>query len=113
MTRILTGSEVSGCRPVLVTFKNFREREEIYKKASMLRGTGLHIAEDISKQTKDKRTELRNFMRDLKKKDPSIKYYLAYDKLYVDDKCYVWSDIENQVVATEEKIPVRNISQFH
>ena len=104
--RILTGSEVSGCRPVLVTFERFREREEVYKKAAMLRGTGLHISEDMTRQTKDKRNELRNFMRDLKRKNPSTKYYLAYDRLYVEDKCYVWSDAEKQVIETAEKTPV-------
>ena len=109
VTRIFTGSEVSGCRPVMVTFESFRQREEVYKKAGMLRGTGLHISEDMTKQTKDKRNELRNYMRDVKKKDPSTKYYLAYDRLYVEDKCYKWSDEENKVIETDEQPPVSTI----
>ena len=72
----------------------------------MLRGSGLHISEDMTRQTKDKRNELRSFMRDLKRKNPSTKYYLAYDRLYVDDKCYEWSDAEKQVIETDEKAPV-------
>ena len=104
--RILTGSEVSGCRPVLVTFEKFGEREEVYKKSNLLKGSGLHISEDITRQTKDKRNELRNFMRDLKRKSPSTKYYLAYDRLYVEDKCYMWSDVEKQVLEIDEKAPV-------
>ena len=91
----------------MVTFESFREREEVYKKAAMLRGTGLHISEDMTRQTKDKMNELRNYMRNLRKNNPSTKYYLAYDRLYVGDKCYVWSDKENKVIETDEKAPVR------
>ena len=46
-----------------------------------MKGSGLIISEDISRQTRDKRTELRNFLRDVKVKQPGIRYNLAYDKV--------------------------------
>ena len=45
--------------------------------------------------------ELRNFLRDLKTKNPEVRYHLAYDKLYVEDKCFVWSESLGKVVMLE------------
>ena len=44
--------------------------------------------------------ELRNFLRDLKTKNPEVRYHLAYDKLYVEDKCFVWSESLGKVVMS-------------
>ena len=71
-----------------------------------MKGTGLVISEDITKQTRDKRSELRNFLRDLKVKKPGLRYNLAYDKLYVEEKCFQWSEAERKVVIIEESRPV-------
>ena len=52
------------------------------------------------------RVELRNFLRDLKTKNPDIRYNLAYDKLYVEDKCFQWSESLRKVVLLDETTPV-------
>ena len=49
VSRLYTGPEVSGCRPVVVTFEDYKDREEVLRKASMLRSSNIHITEDMSK----------------------------------------------------------------
>jgi hypothetical protein len=40
---MLTGPDVSGSRPVLVTFEQFKDREDVFRKESKLKGTNIHI----------------------------------------------------------------------
>ena len=47
--RILTGPEVAGSRPVLVTFPTFPAREEVWKRAGRLRGSSFYVSEDVTK----------------------------------------------------------------
>ena len=36
-------------RPVLVTFEEFKDREEVLRKAALLRGSHVHVTEDMSR----------------------------------------------------------------
>ena len=45
-------------------------------------------------------------MRDVKKQNPAANVNLQYDKLFVNHRCYVWSDIQGKVV---EYSPVKMI----
>ena len=45
--------------------------------------------------------ELRNFLRDLRSERPELRYHLAYDRLYVEEECFVWSDAAQAVVRLE------------
>ena len=74
----------------------------------LLKGSGLIISEDITKQTRDKRTELRNFLREAKVKKPGLRYHLAYDRLYLEEECFQWSQEQGKVVRVEERRPVRS-----
>ena len=38
--------------------------------------------------------ELRRFMRNIKRTNPSLNCVLQYDKLVVDNKIFVWNDIQ-------------------
>ena len=58
----------------------------------------------LARRVRESRLELRKFMRELKKNNPSAVCSLQYDKLYVNHKCYVWSDVQGRVV---EFTPVR------
>merc|ERR1719323_1782594 len=63
-TRIHTGPEVRGCRPVLVTFETVKDRETVFRQAKMLKkGANIDVTEDLSKRTRENRAELRKFMR--------------------------------------------------
>ena len=49
VSRLYTGPEVSGCKPVVVTFEDYKDREEVLSNASMFRSDNIHITEDMSK----------------------------------------------------------------
>ena len=96
------GPKVQGCRPVLVTFESFRDREDVLKNSKVLRKTQITVTEDLSKRTRESRQELRKFMRTIKKTNPERRCFLEYDRLYVDQKIYVWNDIAGQVTTLNQ-----------
>ena len=49
VSRLVIGPEVGGCRPVFMTFRLFRDRDEVFRKAGMLNGSNLHISEDVTR----------------------------------------------------------------
>ena len=40
---------LSGVRPVLVTFQEFKDKEDVLRKSGMLKGTNIHLTEDMSR----------------------------------------------------------------
>ena len=92
-----TGPEVFGCRPVLVTFEEFRDREEVLKNSKMLKKPTISITEDLSKRTRVARQELRKFMRHVKKVNPEKRCLLQYDKLFIDGKLFAYSESSGKV----------------
>ena len=52
-----------GCRPSLVTFETFKDREDVLKNAKALMRSNVTVTEDLSKRTRESRQELRKFMR--------------------------------------------------
>jgi len=64
----------------------------------MLKGSNLHMTETMSRQVRECRQELRKFMREVKREKPTAAITLQYDKLYVDNKCYVWNDFQGRVM---------------
>ena len=49
MMTVLPGPDVGGCRPVVVTFEEFTDREHVLRKAGMLKGSNIHVTEDMSR----------------------------------------------------------------
>jgi len=103
-SRVYSGPEVRGTRPVLVTFESFKDRDEILRKARMLKKANVHVEEDLSKRTRENRTELRKFMRQVRKANPEKNCFLQYDKLYIDSKIFVYNEILGQVVEHTESV---------
>ena len=93
-----SGPEVSGCKPVLVTYEEYKDRDEVLRKSNTLKGSGLSVTEDMSRRVREARTELRKFMRELKKTNPAATCHVQYDKLFVNHRCYVWSESQARVV---------------
>ena len=91
------GPEISGSRPVLATFENFKDREEVLRKGKLSKNSNIHISEDLSKRTRETRAELRKFMRKIKKSNPDATCFMQYDKLYVNNKIYVFNDLQGRV----------------
>ena len=48
-SRVMTGPDVLGSRPVLVTFQEYKDRDEVLRKAGVLKGNNIHITEDMSR----------------------------------------------------------------
>ena len=96
-TRMYTGPEVFNCRPTLVTFEEFRDREEVLKNSKLLKKPTISVTEDLSKRTRIARQELRKFMRHVKKVNPEKRVCLQYDKLYIDGKLYAYSETSGKV----------------
>ena len=42
-----------------VTSVMFRDKEEVLRKASLLRGSNIHVTEDMNRKTRESRAELR------------------------------------------------------
>ena len=99
---IFLGPEISGSRPVLVTFENFKDREEVLRKGKLSKNSNIHISEDLSKRTRETRAELRKFMRKVKKSNPDATCFMQSDKLYVNNKIYVFNDLQGRVSSCEK-----------
>ena len=68
-----------------------------HRKTQFLSGSNIYIAEDFSKKVRDKRTELRKFMKQTKKRNPGLKMSLRYDKLMIDKEVYTCNEVTGQV----------------
>ena len=96
-SRLYTGPEVQGCRPVLVTFENFKDKEDVFQASKLLRKSVISVTEDLSKKTREARQELRKFMRHVKKTNPEKRCHLQYDKLFIDGKIFLYNEALGQV----------------
>ena len=47
---LVAGPQVQGCRPVLVTFESFKDREDVLKNSKVLRRSAVTVTEDLSKR---------------------------------------------------------------
>ena len=98
VSRILTGPTMLGCRPVLVTFSNFKDREEVLANSKFLKmSTTVHVTEDMSKKTREARQELRKFLVRVRKSNPEKRCFIQYDKLFINGRVYVYSQEEGRV----------------
>ena len=104
-TRMYTGPEVLGTRPVCVTFEEFRDREEILKNSKLLKKPTISVTEDLSKRTRIARQELRKFMRHVKRVNPEKRCLLQYDKLYIDGKLFAYSEAAGKVEQQVQGVP--------
>ena len=77
---------MQGCKPVLVTFEEFKDREDVLKNAKVLVNSVVTVTEDFSKRTRETRQKLRKLMKMMKKTNPRKQCFLEQDKLYIDNK---------------------------
>ena len=71
------GPEVRGCRPVLVAFETFKDRETVLRQSKALKKASIDVTEDISKKTRESRQELRKFMRKVRHQNIMEKFALS------------------------------------
>ena len=58
----------------------------------------------LSRKVRESRQELRKYMREVKRGDPSVVCNLQYDKLYIDSKIFVYNEVLGQVVEHTESV---------
>ena len=46
---LYSGQFIHILRPVVVTFQEFKDREEVLRKAGVLKGNNIHVTEDMSR----------------------------------------------------------------
>ena len=73
---------------MLVTFEEFKDRENVLKNAKVLKNLVVTVTEDFSKQTRESRQKLRKLMKMMKKTNPNKQFFLEQDKLFVDNKIF-------------------------
>ena len=101
-SRILTGPTMLGCRPVLLTFTHFKDREEVLANSKFLKlSTTIHITEDMSRKTREARQELRKFMVKVRKSNPEKRCFIQYDKLFIGGRIYMYSQEEGRVIPQD------------
>ena len=71
VSRVFHGPEFRGQKPVQVHFANYNDKEDVLRKAKLLKGLGVHISEDFSRKVREHRQELNKFMKEVRARDPA------------------------------------------
>ena len=98
ISRMYTGSDVQGCRPVLVTFEDFKDKEDVLKASKLFKKSVISVSEDLSKRTREARQQLRKFMKKVKKNRPDKHCFVQYDKLFIDGRVFMYSEKAGRVI---------------
>ena len=105
---------------ISVTFESFKDKEDVLQASKCLRNSIISVTEDFSKKTREARQELRKFLRLVKKSNPERRCFLQYDKLYIDGKLFLYSELTGQVeeqagaVSTEDRnTPIPRLGIFN
>ena len=85
------------CNLVTPPVFNFRDKEEILRKARLLKGSNIYISEDFSRKVREHRNELIKFMKEVKSRDPTRRMTLRYDKLYIGNDVFFFNDRTGRV----------------
>ena len=103
VSRMFTGPKVMGCRPDLVTFESFTDREDVLQSSLVTMGrSSVSVTEDFSQKTREARQELKKFVRQVRKINPEKRCLVKYDKLFIDGKMFVYSEVEGRVIEHAE-----------
>eukprot|EP00095_Tigriopus_kingsejongensis_P005625 maker-scaffold335_size202896-snap-gene-1.20 protein:Tk05625 transcript:maker-scaffold335_size202896-snap-gene-1.20-mRNA-1 annotation:"sporulation-specific protein 15-like" len=117
ISRMISGPQVRGCRPVLVNFVNWKDREEVLRKATFLRGSNIYVTEDLSRKVREHRHELQKYARQVRSKSPNKKCMIRQDKLFIDNHMYVYDEDKHDVVPfarppSPHRVPSRNYTNM-
>jgi hypothetical protein len=104
-SRMFNGPEINNCQPIVVTFEEFQDKEEVLKISKLRKYSGFSITEDLSKKTREARQQLRKFMQEMKRHSPEKRCFMEQDKLFVDGRVFLYNETEGRVV--EQKVSRR------
>ena len=99
--RMYSNPAVSNCVPVLVTFDNIKDKEDILKLSHFKQFSGFSISEDLSKKAKQSKDQLNKFMMNIKKNNPAQKCVMQVDNLAVEGQTFKF-DEEKGIVPEKE-----------
>ena len=97
ITRIWHGPDFRGHKPIQICLVNYRDKEEILRKARLLKGSNIYISEDFSRKVREHRHELIKFMKAVRSRDPARRMTLRYDKLHMGNDVYFFNDRNNRI----------------
>ena len=66
VSRITFGPDFRGHKPIQVCLVNYRDKEEILRKARLLKGSNIYISEDFSRKVREHRNELVRIVDQIK-----------------------------------------------
>ena len=102
ISRMFNGPEINNCQPIVVTFEEFQDKDEVLKIAKLRKYSGFSITEDLSKKTREARQQLRKFMREMKRNSPEKRCFMEQDKLFVDGRVFIYNETEGRVVEQKD-----------
>ena len=106
--RLNYGPDFRGHKPMQVCLVNYRDKEEILRKARLLKGSNIYISEDFSRKVREHRNELIKFMKEVKSRDPGRRMTLRYDKLYIGNDVFFFNDRTGRVERLHTPLEVGN-----
>lgn len=88
--------QANKSRPVVVNFCHFKDKESILASGSKLKSTDYAVREHFSLRIRQARKKLFEFA-----KPRSSFFKIRYDKLLLDDCCYVYDAVSDRVVQSK------------
>lgn len=92
--------ESNKTRPVIFKLLDTRDKSSILKNGYKLKGTNFSIGEDFSKKIREVRKKLWDSAKP--NRDKKDKVALAFTKLYINDKAYVWDSDKGERVPLQK-----------
>ena len=87
-----------------VHFANYNDKQDVLRKAKLLKGVGIHISEDFSRKVREHRQELNKFMKEVRARDPARRMVLRYDKLYMGNDVFFYNDKSGRVERLQSSL---------
>ncbi|KAH9375203.1 hypothetical protein HPB48_017135 [Haemaphysalis longicornis] len=95
-----SAEEPSRPRPAILKLYDYKEKEKVFNSCGKLKGSGISVGDDYSKETLNKRKLL--WKSALKEKDEGSRVRLNRDRLTVDNNVYVWDYSKNSRVRIRQ-----------
>ncbi|KAH8033567.1 hypothetical protein HPB51_014347 [Rhipicephalus microplus] len=92
----------SKTRPVIIKFRSFKMKEAILSDRAVLKTKDIAVSEDYSVATRQARKKLVEFG---KGQPHSPKFQLRYNKLIIDDRCFMYDTVSDSVKEIKRAPP--------
>lgn len=93
-----------SCRPIIASFQNWKERDNIMRNAFKFKNSAYSVSEDFSALVREKRRKLWDYSKE-KRQDKNNKVYLTYDKLVINGDTYAWDFEQSMPILVRKKAP--------